>query len=129
MIKRRNLAGLVLLSIITLGIYSLYWIHKMAKDVNAICEGDGEKTGGLLKYIFLGLITLGIYNLVWLYKLGERLQDNGPKYDVNVKEGGSTILLWDLLGALIVVGPFIALHLIIKNTNLLAKEYNKKFLQ
>ena len=126
MIKKRGLVGLILFSIITLGIYGFYWIYKLAKDVNAICEGDGKKTGGLLKYILLGIITFGIYDLIWLYMLGDRLQDNGPKYNLTFKESGGTILLWYLLGSFIIVGPFIALHIIIKNTNALADEYNKK---
>jgi hypothetical protein len=126
MIKKRNLFFLILLSLITFGIYSLYWIYRLAKDVNAICKEDGKKTGGLLKYLFLGLITLGIYDWVWLFMLGDRLQDNAPRYGLSFKENGGTVLLWALLGAFIVVGPFIALHIIIKNTNALAEEYNKK---
>ncbi|MDR2435117.1 MAG: DUF4234 domain-containing protein [Treponema sp.] len=126
MIKKRGLAGLVLLSIITLGIYGLYWIFKLAKDVNTICEGDGKKTGGLLKVLLLGIITLGIYDMVWLYMLGDRLQDNAPKYGLAFKESGGMVLLWYVLGAFIVVGPFIALYIIIKNTNALAEKYNKQ---
>ena len=126
MINKRGLVSLILLSIITLGIYGLYWIYKLAKDVNIICAGDGKKTGGLLKYLLLGFITFGIYDLIWIYMLGDRLQDNGPKYNLTIKENGGTILLWFILGSFIIVGPFIALHIIIKNTNALADEYNKK---
>ena len=124
MIKQRGLVKLILLSFITFGIYGLYWIHKLAKDVNTICEGDGKKTGGLLKYLLLGLITFGIYQLVWVYMLGDRLQDNAPKFNLTFKESGGTILLWLILGSFVVVGPFIALHIIIKNTNALADVYN-----
>ena len=126
MIGKRGLVKLILLSIITFGIYGLYWIYKLAKDVNKICEGDGKKTGGLLKLILLGMITFGIYCIVWIYMLGDRLQDNGPKYNITIKESGGTVLLWYLLGSFIIVGPFIAYYIIIKNTNALADEYNKK---
>ena len=126
MIKKRGLVGLIIFSIITFGIYGLYWIYKLAKDVNAICEGDGKKTGGLLKYILFGLITFGIYDMIWVFMLGDRLQDNAPKFGLKFKESGGIILLWLLLGSFIIVGPFIALHIIIKNTNALAEEYNKR---
>ena len=76
-------------------------------------------------YLLLGLITFGIYNLVWLYMLGDRLQDNGPKYNITIKESGGVVLLWYILGSLIIVGPFVALYIIIKNTNALADEFNK----
>ena len=126
MVKKRSLVVLILLSIVTFGIYGLYWIHKLAKDVNVICEGDGKKTSGLLVYILLGIITFGIYSLIWVYMLGDRLQDNAQKYNITIKEGGGIVLLWLILGTFIIVGPFIALYIIIKNTNALADEYNKK---
>jgi hypothetical protein len=58
--------------------------------------------------------------------LGDRLQDNGPKYNLTIKESGATVLLWYVLGSFIIVGPFIAYYIIIKNTNALTDEYNKK---
>ena len=125
MVKKRGLAGLIILSFITFGIYGLYWIYKLAKDVNLICEGDGKKTAGLLKYLLLGIITFGIYDFIWVYMLGDRLQDNAQKYNITIKESGETVLLWFLLGSFIIIGPFIALHIIIKNVNALADEYNK----
>jgi hypothetical protein len=35
-------------------------------------------------------------------------------------------MVWLLLGALIIIGPFIAFHIIIKNTKALAYEFNRK---
>jgi hypothetical protein len=125
MIKKRGLASYILLSIITGGIYGWWRIHVLARDMNVMCEGDGKKTRGFLAFLFFGLITLGIYDLVWLYMAGDRLQDNAARYNLTFKESGGTVLLWFLLGSLIIVGPFIALHIIFKNTNALADEYNK----
>jgi protein-S-isoprenylcysteine O-methyltransferase Ste14 len=126
MIKKRSLAAYIILTIITFGIYGLYWVHKLAKDMNTICNGDGKKTGGLLKCFFLGLITMGIYNGVWLFMLGDRLQDNAPRYGLAFKESGTAVLLWALLGSCIIVGPFISLYIIIKNINALAEKYNRQ---
>ena len=126
MIKKRSLLLLIIFSIITFGIYAFYWYYKLAKDVNMICEGDGKKTAGLVKLLLLSLITFGIYFMIWLYMLGDRLQDNSNKYGVAVKESGGSVLLWYVLGAFIIIGPFISYYIIIKNTNALAEEYNKK---
>ncbi|MDR2618880.1 MAG: DUF4234 domain-containing protein [Treponema sp.] len=125
MIKKRNYIAVILLTIITFGIYGLYFIHKLAKDMNTLCKGDGQKTRGLLFCFFIGLITLGIYNLVWLFMVGDRMQDNAPRYGLSFKESGGTILLWYILGSFIIVGPFIALHIVIKNINALAESYNR----
>ena len=125
MIKKRGLASFVLLSAITGGIYGFWRISVLARDLNIMCEGDGKKTRGFLAYFFFGLLTLGIYPLIWLYMVGDRLQDNAKRYNLSFKESGGIVLLWFLLGSFIVVGPFISLHIIFKNTNALADEYNK----
>jgi hypothetical protein len=125
MVKKRGLVSYVLLSIITCGIYGLWRISVLARDMNLMCDGDGKKTRGFLAYFFLGLITLGIYDLVWLYMVGDRLYDNARRYNLSFKESGGTVLLWFLLGSLIIIGPFIAMHIVFKNTNALADEYNK----
>ena len=126
MIKKRGLASFVLLSILTLGVYYLYRYYVLARDVNVMCKGDGKKTGGLIAQIFFGLITFGIYNIVWLYMLGDRLQDNAPRYNLTFKESGGTVVLWHILGSFIIVGPFIALHIIFKNVNALADRFNSQ---
>ena len=125
MIKKRGLASYILLSIITCGIYGFWRISVLARDLNLMCKGDGNKTRGFLAYFFFGLLTLGIYCIIWLYMVGDRLYDNAKSYNLSFKESGSTVLLWYLLGSLIIVGPIIAMHIIFKNTNALADEYNK----
>lgn len=76
----RGLASYIILSIITCGIYSYYFIYKMAHDVNIACDGDGENTSGLVAFVLLSLITCGIYAWFWYYNLGNRLAANGPRY-------------------------------------------------
>lgn len=58
----RGLITYIFLSIITLGIYSYYFIYKIAKDVNVACEDDGEETAGLVKFVILSFLTCGIYS-------------------------------------------------------------------
>ncbi len=116
----------ILLSLVTCGIYPYFFIHKLAEDVNDICEGDGESTSGILAFIFLGFITCGIYRIIWWYKLANRLQANGSRYNVPIQENGTTYVMWVLFGSLLCfVGPFIALNFVIKNTNKLCTVYNQ----
>ena len=121
----RGLLAFILLSIITCGIYEFFFIHSLAKDVNTACEGDGQHTAGLLKLILLSLITCGIYAIVWQYKLGNRLAYNANRYGLMFTENGTSVLLWGLFGSLLCgVGPFVAWHIILKNTNSLCMAYN-----
>lgn len=69
-ITSRNIALCVLFSIITCGIYSIYWMIMINDEVNALA-GEPEATSGGMVFLF-SLITCGIYGLYWLYKMGER---------------------------------------------------------
>ncbi|MDD3369381.1 MAG: DUF4234 domain-containing protein [Lachnospiraceae bacterium] len=76
-------------------------------------------------YILLSFITCGIYSLYWYYSLGNRLANNAPRYNLQFQENGTTILLWYIIGYfLCCIGPFVAMHILIKNTNIMAERYN-----
>ncbi len=66
----RNIAVCIILSIITCGIYGLYWIASVNDQVNALTEEKNATTGGMV--ILFSIITCGIYELYWMYKMGER---------------------------------------------------------
>lgn len=122
----RNIVMYVLLTIVTCGIYGYWFIYQLAQDVNEMCKDDGQKTGGLLAFILLSYITCGLYAYYWYYQLGNRLQANASRYGITVPESGTTILLWCLVGLLVCgIGPLVAMHFIIKNTNAMAIAYNK----
>ena len=122
----RSLVMYIILSLVTCGIYSYYFIYKMAKDVNVACEGDGESTGGLVQFILLSFVTCGIYAWFWYYKLGNRLSLNAPRYGMAFQENGTTVLMWLLFGSLLCgIGSFVAMHILIKNTNSICHAYNK----
>lgn len=121
----RSLIAYILLTIITCGIYSWYFIYALARDVNAACAGDGKSTAGLIKLVLLSMITCGFYGIYWYYSLGNRLAANAPRYGLNFQENGTTVLLWYLVGVLACgIGPLVAMHIIIKNTNALCGAYN-----
>ena len=122
----RGLASYIILSIITCGIYGYYFIYKMAHDVNVACDGDGENTSGLVAFILLSMITCGIYAWYWYYKLGNRLANNAGRYGLAIQENGTTVLMWCIFGTLICgIGPFIAMHILIKNSNMICNAYNR----
>lgn len=122
----RGLASYIILSIITCGIYGYYFIYKMAHDVNIACDGDGENTSGLVAFILLSMITCGIYAWYWYYKLGNRLANNAGRYGLVIQENGTTVLMWCIFGTLICgIGPFIAMHILIKNSNMICNAYNR----
>lgn len=68
-IQERNIVTAILLSVITGGIYGLYWLYCLTEDTNKL-SGDPNATGGGM-VILLSLITCGIYSWYWMYKRGE----------------------------------------------------------
>ncbi len=117
----------ILLNFVTCGIYSFYFIYDIAKDINEICREDGKQTRGLLAYIGFSIITCGIYGIVWEYGFAQRLYDNAPRYGRQFSETGVTVILWVLLGSCLCgIGPFVAMYIMIKNLNELAKAYNER---
>lgn len=121
----RSLALYIVLSIVTCGIYGWWFIHSMAEDLNVACEGDGEETPGLAQYILLSLVTCGIYNIWWIYKVGNRMSANAPRYGMRFQENGTTLLMWYIVGMLVCgIGSFVAIYMMIKNMNQLARAYN-----
>lgn len=69
-IKPRNIVLSVVLSLITCGIYGIYWMIKLNNEVNEL-SGESNATSGGMVFLF-SIITCGIYRLFWAYKMGER---------------------------------------------------------
>lgn len=121
----RSLLMYILLTIVTCGIYSYYFLYCIAQDANIICAEDGKKTDGLVVFILLSFVTCGIYAWIWYYNLGNRLAENAPRYGLTFTENGTTILMWQIFGILLCgIGPFIAMNILINNMNKLAHAYN-----
>ncbi len=122
----RSLLVYILLTIVTCGIYSWVFIYQLIQDVNIACDGDGEETMNFWLFFLLSLVTCGIFAYVWYYQLGNRLQNNCARYGQPTTEGGTAVLLWMLLGALLCgIGVFIGWNIIINNTNTVCRGYNR----
>jgi hypothetical protein len=122
-----SLLAYILLGMVTCGIYPLYIIHCIAQDMNITGDGDGEHTNGLLMLILLSTITCGIYGWIYWYKFGNRQAHTAPRYGMAFQENGTTVLLWMVLGSMLFgVGPFIAMYILLRNTNALNAAYNQR---
>lgn len=82
----RGVIGWLLLSIVTCGIYSYYFLYCLARDINVMCQDDGDSTPGLAAFILLSFVTCGFYAPYWYYKIGNRLQANAPRYGLMFQE-------------------------------------------
>lgn len=88
-INKRNLAVSIILSIVTCGIYSLYWFVVLTDDTRNVSNDAEGSSGGVA--LLLTIVTCGIYGFYWAYKQGERI-DNAKAMRGMATGGSSNIL-------------------------------------
>ncbi len=124
----RSLLKYILLSAVTCGIYHIYVMTTLTDDVNTICSKyDNKKTMHFcLLFFLLTPITCGIANLVYFHNLSNRIGDELKRRGINLEFNSSTFWLWNILGSMIVVGPFVYFHKLFTAMNALCEDYNQK---
>lgn len=119
--KRKSFWKYFGLSIITFGIYSIYFWYKYIQDINKICKDDGKESPNYIVVMLLSLVTLGIYGWYWKYTQAERLYNAGQQYGIPIREKGSNVLIWAILGVITgMIGEFTAQYILIDNLNCVA---------
>lgn len=81
-LEKKGIAICVILSIVTCGIYGIYWWYCIIRDINTI-SGDPDSMSPVM-VILLGIVTCNIYTLYWVYKTGTMLDQKA------VEEGGQS---------------------------------------
>lgn len=87
MIQQRNIAVCIILSIVTCGIYGLYWLACLTNDTNTVAKTEG--TSGVVT-VLLTIVTCNIYSLYWGYKQGEKIDI--AKQNHGLPAGNSNVL-------------------------------------
>ncbi len=84
----RNIVLCIVLSIVTCGIYGIYWMCKLNEEINSLSGQEG--LSGIL-VVLLSIVTCGIYGLIWYYRMGQRV-------DIIKDQEGSSHILFLVLG-------------------------------
>lgn len=122
---RRGLLKLILLSIITFGIYPFVFFSGISEDINLIASRLTEKTMHYCLMAFIiGPLTFGIGFIVWFHNLSSRMGNELARRGIAYSFGASDYWLWNVLGSLIIIGPFVYLHKLARASVLLAQDYN-----
>lgn len=90
MIKQRNIAVCIILTIVTCGIYGIYWFICLSDDVNTASGTFG--TSGAMA-LLLTIITCGIYSWYWAYKQGEKIDHARMRRGLSSGSNGVVYLL------------------------------------
>ena len=95
-IQKRNVALYIVLTIVTCGLFGLYWFCTLNDDTNKV-SGHPEATGGVAA-ILLTLVTCGIYGLFWMYNMGTRIDEAKAKRGMPGGNSGALYLVLALVG-------------------------------
>lgn len=115
MIKERNIIVSILLSLITCGIYGIYWFITLTDDVSR--ANDDPSFTGVKAFIFT-IITCGIYGIYWNYKIGKEMYEANQKRGINAGDNSTLYLILSIFGLSIVTYCLVQNELnTIANTN------------
>ncbi len=121
----RSLGIVILLSIITFGIYLIVLFCKLSTEINVVASrADGKHTPHYIVSILLSFITFGIYGLVWSHKYSERVGLEAARRNTGIQFGAADFWIWSILLTIIFVGPFIYLYKLLQATNAINTSYN-----
>ncbi len=124
----RGLFKFIILSILTLGIYGIVVLSSVSTDINIIASRyDGKKTMHYCLVLFVfSWLTMGIVPLVWSHKISARIGAELKRRNINYSFGAGSFWGWGFFGIIILVGPFIYLHKLLKSMNLLSADFNRR---
>lgn len=123
----RSFLKVLLLSLVTFGIYAIVCYGHITDDVNLVCSRyDGRKTMNFyLLSLVVAPITCGIASIVWMHNICDRIGRELNRRQLGYSFGSQDFWLWGVLGSLILVGPFIFVHKFFKAVNMMNDSYNK----
>lgn len=96
MVEKRNIGVYLILSIITCGIFAIYWFIVLTDDVKKASEDDDMASGGVA--FLLSLVTCGIYRFYWAYKMGKNVAVAQENNKVTVTDNSVLYLILALFG-------------------------------
>ncbi|MEE0776495.1 MAG: DUF4234 domain-containing protein [Bacillota bacterium] len=86
----RSIPLSIILTIVTCGIYGIYWFICLTNEINN-ASGEGGTSGGVC--FLLTIVTCGIYGLYWAYVTGQKLGAALNKRDVKFDEAMPIVYL------------------------------------
>ncbi|MFV0342206.1 MAG: DUF4234 domain-containing protein [Anaerocolumna sp.] len=95
---KRNIAVCIIFSLITCGIYGIYWFVCLTNETNE-AAGQPDTSGGAA--LLLTIVTFGIYGLYWAYRRGEQLDLAKQKRGILTSNSGVLYLLLYIFGGIV----------------------------
>lgn len=92
-INKRQIWVCILLSIITLGIYAIYWMYLLIKNVRILKQHDSSCTGEILCFFLVPF-----YSLYWWYTRGNDVKNLLEEREYRISSTGTLYLVLSIFG-------------------------------
>ena len=103
--QERNIAVAIILTIVTCGIYGLYWFVVISDDVKEYSNDSEMMSGGVA--LLLTIVTCGIFGFYWAYKLGKNMFSAQQMNNLPATDNSVLYLILELFGLGIIVWAII----------------------
>lgn len=94
--EKRNIAVCIILSIVTCGIYGIYWFVKLTDELKTL-SNDEKSMGGGVSFL-VTLITCGIYGWYWAYVRGQNVDDAKSSRGLTSSNSGILYIVLQAVG-------------------------------
>ncbi len=122
----RSMWKFMLLSILTLGIYSIIFFIPFSYDLDKVDpRRNRAKTMNYFFAYILSLFTFSIVILIWHHHIADRINEALERRNIPYEFGTGTFWAWYFFGSFILIGPFVYMHKLCKAMNLLCAHYNE----
>ncbi|HZK28955.1 MAG TPA: DUF4234 domain-containing protein [Clostridia bacterium] len=91
---------IILLTILTCGIYGIIWMYSISEEINAVL-GDANATSSI--YPIIGLFTCGIFTFIWMSQVDKAMVEIDRRRGIYSE---SKFLVWILLSVFLGIGLF-----------------------
>ena len=94
--KKRNPALAFIFTLLSFGIYGIYWVVQLNNDIQWLAQPEKPVSGGMV--ILLTIVTFGIYGIYWAYKMGVQLDTACTTYGYPTQSRGILYLVLYVVG-------------------------------
>ena len=92
----RNIVTCIVLTIITCGIYGIYWFIVLTDDIARLANDKNSVSGGVA--FLLSLITCGIYGYFWAYQMGKKIYIYGKDKNQMISDNSFLYVILQIFG-------------------------------
>ena len=94
--EEKNLVMNIILSLVTCGLFALYWFVTLTDDAKEFSKDESMQSGGLA--LVLTIVTCGIFGFYWAYKMGKMIEQAQKNYGLNAKDNSILYIILQLFG-------------------------------